>query len=330
MVKIAPNLAAVHHVFTPTNFSALDKDDVDFGSGGVMVVPDQPGPMPKLAVAAGKDGRLFILNRSNLGGLSNQPNVNIGNCWCGPSYYKGSDGIGRVVSSGGLQAKTWKINTAASPALQLAASAPSLASTDQDGGFFTSISSNGITPDTSIIWAGGRPTGSDNHVTLYAFNGTEYGGVLGELWSDVAGVRPKSGGNANLVPTVANGRVYVASYQILKIAGRTGRPPVVGTAARPLIVTDARKPPSEDLKIPGAMYWGTIKNVEDVRVAIELRTGKLLNADLSQAVKNGTTINPVVGVYVVINGTLGANGILDARIMSRAKAPGSWGTDRAR
>jgi hypothetical protein len=295
-----------------------------------MVVPDQPGPMPKLAVAAGKDGRLFILNRSNIGGLSNQPNVTIGNCWCGPSYYKGSDGVGRVVSSGGSQAKTWKINTAVSPALKLEATAAALASSDQDPGFFTSVSSNGVAANTAIIWAIGRPTGSDNHVTLYAFNGTASGGVLPELWSDVAGARPTSGGNANLVPTVANGRVFVASYQILKIAGRTNRLIAVeGESPRTLSATDGQTPPAEARQIPGAQYWGTVKSVDGENVAIDLRAGKVLNADLSQAVKNGTTVKPVVGLNVVVSGTLNASGVLDVSSMSRAKGPGSWGTDRA-
>jgi hypothetical protein len=33
---------------------------------------------------------------------------------------------------------------------------------------------------------------------------------------------------------------------------------------------------------------------------------------------------------VVINGTLNAAGVLDARTMSRAKAPGAWGADVAK
>lgn len=330
VVKVAPNLAAVHHIFTPTNFADLDKGDTDFGSGGVMVVPDQPGPMPLLAVAAGKQGDLFILNRSNLGRLSNQPSVKIGECWCGPSYYKGSDGVGRVVSSGGLQAQTWKINTAATPALQLEASAPTLLTSDQAGGFFTSISSNGTVANTAIIWAIGRRSASTKQVVLYAFNGTPSGGKLDELWTDIAGSWP-TGGNANLVPTVANGRVYVASYQKLMIAGLTGQPPFPGEVTRSNLTLSAQQPVApEDLKISGAIYWGTIKSVDGVRVSIELRTGKVLNADLSQAVKNGTTVNPVVGLHVMVNGAMGANGVLATRSMSRVKNPSGWGPDRVK
>jgi hypothetical protein len=162
---------------------------------------------------------LFILNRDNMGGFNNPDipaNVNIGICWCGESYYTGSDGVGRVVSSGGQwtngygspsqsQAETWTVNTNLSPALTLEAASATLPVTPQDPGFFTSVSSNGTQPNTAIIWAIARPTGADNHLTLYALNGTASAGALNTLWSGAAGTWPNTGGNANLVPTVANG-----------------------------------------------------------------------------------------------------------------------------
>ena len=234
-VKMSGDLSTVMDLFTPSDYFTLDQEDGDYGAGGALVLPKQPGPVSDLAVAAGKDGRLFILNRDDMGGLNSPDvpqNVNIGDCWCGESYYEGSDGVGRVVSSGGAysadftssqsQAETWTVNTALSPALQLEASSAALAVTPQDPGFFTSVSSNQTQPNTAIIWAIGRPTGTDNHITLYAFNGTASGGTLPLLWSGPAGTWPNTGGNANLLPTVANGKVYVASYQQLEIFGLTG------------------------------------------------------------------------------------------------------------
>jgi hypothetical protein len=230
-VRMSPTLTGVSDFFTPANVYTLDQNDLDFGSGGIMVVPAQPGPVPYLAVAAGKDGRLFILNRASLGGFNNPDipaRVWVGYCWCGPSYYQGSDGVGRVVSSGGNtspsgaepELRTWKINTAANPALtQEAFSLLATTSPSQDPGFFTSISSNGTAPNTAIIWAIDRPTGSDNHITLYAFNGTPSQGKLPLLWSGSAGFWPYTGADSDLVPTVANGMVYVASYQQLAIFG---------------------------------------------------------------------------------------------------------------
>jgi hypothetical protein len=154
-VKMPPNLSTVSDLFTPSNVFTLDQGDLDFGAGGLMVLPDQPGPVTHLAVSAGKDGRMFILDRDDMGGFHNQDvpaHVWIGRCWCGESYYKGADGIGRVVSSGGSLnsngqtvgvAKTWKVNTSLPTALVFEAQSPNLAPTSPDPGFFTSISSNG-------------------------------------------------------------------------------------------------------------------------------------------------------------------------------------------
>jgi hypothetical protein len=65
-------------------------------------------------------------------------------------------------------------------------------------------------------------------VTIYDFHGTASGGSLPQLWSGPAGSWPNLGGNANLVATVAKGRVYVASFGQLQIFGLTG-----GTSAGP-------------------------------------------------------------------------------------------------
>jgi hypothetical protein len=56
VVKIYSDLTEIQ-LFTPLNSAALDVKDADFGSGGVILLPDQPGPTPYLAVAAGKYDR---------------------------------------------------------------------------------------------------------------------------------------------------------------------------------------------------------------------------------------------------------------------------------
>jgi len=222
-VEMSANLSAVLHNFTPADANKLDTDDADFGSGGIMVLPDQTGStFPHLAVAAGKDARLFVLNRDHMGGFNttDYPNsVNVGACWCGPSFFESSSGP-RVVSSGGSQVQTWSLTTSGGkPALAHVATAPAIEANHQDPGFFTSISSNGTASNTAIIWAVGRAAGTDLHLTLYAYNATPSGATLPLLWSGVAGSWPNSGGNSNIVPTVANGFVYVASNKQLQIFG---------------------------------------------------------------------------------------------------------------
>ena len=109
VVKVSPNLTNVVDLFTPSNQASLDQTDADFGSGGVLVLPDQPGSIPHLAVAAGKNGQMYFMNEDKLGGYSTVKNnviaiYSIGKCWCGQSYFVDpTDGLGRVVSSGGHQ-----------------------------------------------------------------------------------------------------------------------------------------------------------------------------------------------------------------------------------
>jgi hypothetical protein len=62
-------------------------------------------------VAAGKTGAMYLLQQGNLGGNAPKNYVArtaIGPCWCTESYFVGSDGAGRVVSSGGnLTIQVW-------------------------------------------------------------------------------------------------------------------------------------------------------------------------------------------------------------------------------
>jgi hypothetical protein len=228
VVKVSPTLTDVIDLFTPSNQAALDQSDADFGSGGLMILPDQPGATPHIAVAAGKDGNMYVMNEDNLGGYS--PNGNnvlgtysVGGCWCGQSYFVDSDGIGRVVSSGGSVAGVWKLQTSPSVVLSLAAVSPSLGGV-QNPGFFTTISSNGHA--NPIIWAISRPIyNQPPALRLAAFNPHAANGTMQQLFSTNAGLWSNLGGNSNLVPVVANGQVFVASDKQLKIFGHIGAAP---------------------------------------------------------------------------------------------------------
>jgi hypothetical protein len=56
--------------WAPTNWITLDNSDTDIGSSGPLIV-NVPGATPaNLVVALGKDGNAYLLNRTNLGGVS--------------------------------------------------------------------------------------------------------------------------------------------------------------------------------------------------------------------------------------------------------------------
>jgi hypothetical protein len=328
VVKVSNSLSVLD-VFTPNNAKLLDINDKDFGSGGVMVVPDlSSGPLQHIAVAAGKDGRLFILDRDNLGGFHTPDvprNVQIDFCSCGPSYFEGADGQPRIVTSGGNTLRTWKVNTSQSPALAVEG-AGTINPTAQEGGFFTSISSNGKQSGTAIIWAVGRlaPNDTSKRLTLYAFDATAASNSLPLIWSSVAGYWNSSGNNYNGVPTVANGMVYVASYRQLSIFSRKRpqQPPVVASVKLESFAASA--PPN-----PGNAYWGKVMKIDGSHLSLELRTGKVLDVDISPAAKAGTARIVTEGQSAKVSGTMNANGTFEADVLLRAEDPSLWGPDRA-
>src|ERR1700677_5029977 len=139
VVQISSDLTTVLSLFTPSNQASLDGGDVDFGSGGVMVLPDQPGSIPHLAVAAGKAGSMFLMNKDSLGGYSTTKNnvlgtYSVGACWCGESYFVDpTDGLARVVSSAGNKVRVWKLRTSPSPKLTGIAASATMSSVQDPG-----------------------------------------------------------------------------------------------------------------------------------------------------------------------------------------------------
>jgi hypothetical protein len=222
-VQLSSNLNQVLGFFTPFNEASLDVVDDDFGAGGLLVLPDQAGHFPHIAVAGGKDGRLFVLNRDSMGGFHTPdlPNeVFSGGCWCGPSYFELPAGP-RVVTSGYTRLREWSVAAANErPTLSMTAALDTAVPISKhDPGFFTSISSDGLTQGSAIIWAVGHGTGNDNSLSLLAFDATPANGTLSQLWAGTAGVWPTDTSDPNVVPTVANGHVYVASINQVRIFG---------------------------------------------------------------------------------------------------------------
>jgi hypothetical protein len=218
-VKLTPDLLSVLDLFTPSDQPQLDETDLDFGAGGVLLLPDQAGSIPHLALGAGRDGNMYLMNEDNLGGFSSTQNnvlgtYVIGSCFCGESYFMDRGGP-RVVSSGGKTAMLWRLSTSPTPSLSLISTSATVG-LGQTTGFMTTVSSNGTS--NPIIWAVSRPIQTNTQIFLEAFNPDAAGTTLKLLYQGVAGSWP-NGGNANIVPVVANGQVYVASNKALRVFG---------------------------------------------------------------------------------------------------------------
>jgi len=66
IVKLSPTLSVLDW-FAPWDAVAQSLKDLDLGSGGVLVLPDQTGPFPHLLIECGKLPQIYVLNRDNLG-----------------------------------------------------------------------------------------------------------------------------------------------------------------------------------------------------------------------------------------------------------------------
>jgi hypothetical protein len=337
VVKLDPQLINLLDIFTPSHENSWDASDEDFGSGGVLLLPPQPGPFPDLAVTAGKSGTMYLLNRDNLGGFTSGDTgaldkETIGACWCGPSYFTGSDGIGRVVSSGCsgctptsgstlAQITVWKVQTSPTVALVNEGAALPVAS-GQAGGTFTTVSSNGTQAGTAIIWATGEPINSNPAtVNLYAFAAAPSGGVLPLLYSSGAGSWPYTAANANIVPVVANGKVYVASNKQLTIFGLGGHPFVALPGA-------AAKPEARNTKSPHEIT-GVLEQAGRAVLTLRTRTGAIARVDDSEALRRKQTGVLVEGSAYTAQGTYDSTGALHAEAVARAKgSPALWPLDR--
>jgi hypothetical protein len=308
VVHLTGDLTALVDSFTPSDYFQLDQGDTDLGSGGAMLLPDQPGSTPHLIVAGGKDGRTFLLNRDSLGGYTqNGPDnvlqaVNQGGCWCGPAYFVGSDGNPYVITGGGNGITSWKLTAPAAQLVQQTSAPWSVTDGLPDyGGAIPVVSSNGTTAGTAIVWLVQRPSSSSDSnpgtpVTLQAFDASNLGTQLISLpagtWTHAVN------SNADLVPTVANGKVYVASNMQLQIFGllsaRRGEQSVVARGLQPSQPDAITCPPDETVAaaIPRStaslgnsphQFSGTVCRLDGDQLHLALRSGRSISLDIATA-----------------------------------------------
>jgi hypothetical protein len=136
------------------------------------------------------------------------------------------------------------------------------------------------------------------------------GGTYKLLFSSPAGSWPHTGGNANIVPVVANGKVYVAANKALTIFGVP-----IGLAPVPPPPPPA---PVASLDSPHVIS-GTLLAVDGTTLTLQPRTGKSVKIDDSLAVKNQQVSALSVGVPLTAQGSLLIGGVLQATSIVRAK-----------
>ncbi len=190
--------------------------DEDLGSGGVVVLPDlmdNNGQVHQLAVGAGKDTNIYVVNRDNMGKWNPSNNNQIyqelqgalpGGVWSKPAYFNNTIYYGDV----GDRLKAFSISNAklsTSPTSQTT-------NTFAFPGTTPSVSAN--QSSNAIVWA----VENSNPAVLHAYDATN---LAHELYnSNQAGSRDQFGaGNKFITAIVANGRVFVGTQTGVAVFG---------------------------------------------------------------------------------------------------------------
>jgi len=223
VLRLDTGSLAVLDYFAPFNQEDLAAADLDLGSGGPMLLPDQPGLHPHLLVIAGKEGRIYLLDRDNLGGYSTvsdvgavqevtgQINLNLST----PAYWQGN------IYYVSLHDKL-KMFSLANGVLS---SSPIGMSQVSIGGVGATVSISASGSSQGIVWAiDSSAHSSGGPARLYAFYATN---VADELYDSAQAGSRDTPGTANkfAVPTVVNGKVYVGTATELDVFGLLGALP---------------------------------------------------------------------------------------------------------
>jgi hypothetical protein len=219
--------------FTPFNQSSLGGGgaDDDLGSGGVLLLPDQAGSHPHVLVQAGKEGRIYVVDRDQM--TTNNVHYCASNCGNQDAEIVQESGPGQVGGMFSMPAY-WNNN------VYFWASEDYLKSIPVNNGTldFSHITSStawygfpGATPSISangtsngIVWSidssqYGAPGPGPGPAVLHAHDATN---VATELWSSAKAPNNRDmPGNAVkfTVPTIANGKVYIGTSSEVDVYG---------------------------------------------------------------------------------------------------------------
>src|SRR6516164_1432674 len=207
---------------------------------------------------------------------------------------------------------TWKVQTSPSPTLVQEQTFETLPS-GQDPGFLTSVSSNGTQAGTAVIWAVSRPTDTNPaNVLLFAFDpaASSRPNNFYPIFSAIAGTWPNTGGNANIVPVVANGQVFVASNQQLAIFG----PITPATKVATLLPVKIPRIPASGRKVSG---W--VDGINGTELMIRKRNGTHVTIDAKPAQDAFQSVPISMEEAITAEGNYDAQGVLHAQTIVRAK-----------
>jgi len=210
------NVLSVADYFNQFDTVAQSNADQDLGSGGAMLIPaqkDAAGTLHYLAIGAGKDKKIYIVDRTNMGKFNSVSN-NIyqevdgalgGGCWSMPAYYNNWVYYG----PSGAKMKQFKFTNA-----RLSTSATATSATIFTyPGTTPSVSSNGSS--SGIVWA-------VEHTVTSKLRAYKASSIATELYNSnqAANGRDHFGSASHFgTPTIINGKVYVGTTTGVAVFG---------------------------------------------------------------------------------------------------------------
>jgi hypothetical protein len=198
---------SVADYFTMYNTVGESDSDDDLGAGGALVLPDMQdasGNTVHLAVGAGKDANIYLVNRGSMGKFNPSNDAAIyqeidgvlgGGIWSMPAYFNGTVYFGGVSDT----IKAFPFTNAR------LATTPSSHSSETYAypGATPSISANGTS--NGIVWA---VENSGGNGILHAYDATNLGNEL-YTSNQAANGRDSFSDNKFITPVIVNGKVYV-------------------------------------------------------------------------------------------------------------------------
>ncbi|MDE3213859.1 MAG: PQQ-binding-like beta-propeller repeat protein [Bacteroidota bacterium] len=218
-LKLTPSgsTLTVASYFTPYNYVALNNSDLDFGSIGSLLIPNT-----NYYFTGSKDGTLYLLDKDNMGGYNNASNliqqaVSLNNAnaneHCQAAFYQGVSGDFLYVWSENDNLKAFPFDPGTHLINEAGIVASPVSGPTGQSGAMLSVSSNGTTAGTGILWAA-YPDGCDaeHNVCPGILAAFDAGNVTHQLWNSVS-TNDQVGNYAKFsAPTIANGHVYLATF----------------------------------------------------------------------------------------------------------------------
>ncbi len=211
--------------FTPNDQAMLDQNDTDLGSGASTILVDLPSaPVHQLLIGGGKEGTLYLLDRTNLGHFTptnsgvvqSFPASN--GIFATPAFWQNK----LYYAADGDTLKMFTLDPVLGLFTPIAGPSATSHSSNSFGfpGSTPSVSASGVA--NGIIWAldnsqYGFPAGTNGPAVLHAYDASN---LATELWNSSQGTGNGAGNAVKFtVPTVANGKVYIGTRTELDVYG---------------------------------------------------------------------------------------------------------------